>query len=144
MLGRVAVGVFVLILMFAFGPTIMKGITNLRTDTVTVVSSITTTEGTTGDITLSRELFDDNLTNIQSVTSSPAYSGVPIASNYDSNTGDLTISGLEAGQTRNVTVVYLAQKNDMFWGAVGPFLAFLVFGGILAAIAYSVWKPSRR
>jgi hypothetical protein len=130
--------------MFAFAPTIMKGITNLRTDTVTVVSSITTAEGTTGDITLSRELFDDNLTNIQSVTSSPAYSDVPIASNYDSNTGDLTISGLEAGETRNVTVIYLAQKNDVFWGAVGPFLAFLVFGGILAAIAYSVWKPSRR
>jgi len=144
MLGRVAVGVFVLILMFAFAPTIMKGITNLRTDTVTVVSSITTTEGTTGDITLSRELFDDNLANIQSVTSSPAYSDAPIASSYNSNTGDLTINGLEPGQTRNVTVTYLAPKNDVFWGAVGPFLAFLVFGGILAAIAYSVWKPSRR
>ena len=164
MLGRVALGVFVLILMFAFGGTISNGIKVLRTDNVTQVASITTGGGqtlvrsqilsdftlpmndplpTSGDIVLTRGLFGDELSNVISVTSDDS-SDVPVASEYVTATQTLTITGLEMSQTRNITVHYYTEKADVFWSAVGPFLSFLVFGGIIAAIIYSIWKPSRR
>ena len=143
MLGRVAMGLAVLLAMFAFGGTIQKGITNLRTESITKVASVTTTSGTTGNITLTRELFGDNLANITSVVSSEP-TDVPLASGYVYATETLTIDGLATGTTRNITVIYRSELNDTFWSAVGPFLPFLIFGGILAAIVYSIWKPSRR
>jgi len=144
MLGRVALGLFVIFLMFVFGSHISEGIVNLRTDSVTKVSSIVTGGGvTTGDMTLTRELFGDELTHVTSVASAdPA--DVPIAFGYVGATKALTISGLAPSTTRDITVIYKAEKVDVFWSALGPFLGFLVFGGILAAVIYSIWKPSRR
>lgn len=144
MLGRIALGLFTLFLMFAFGSSINSGIVNLRTDEVTNVASVVTGGGvTTGDVTLSRDLFGAELSHITSVVSADP-TDVPIAFSYVEATKVLTISGLQASTTRDITVVYKAEKSDVFWGAVGPFLGFLVFGGIIAAIIYSIWKPSRR
>lgn len=144
MLGRIAGGVFLIILMFAFSSNISAGIKNLRTDQVVRVQEVITAPAeTTGAVTLVSYLFADNLVNVTSVTSSEL-TDTPIASNYDYATNTLTISGLDDDLTRDITVNYLAPIDDDFWAALGPFLGFLVFGGIIAAIVYSIWKPSRR
>ena len=142
MLGRVALGVLVLILMFAFAPAITKGVTGLRTDEiVNVVSAPTTGPDTTADVALTREVFNDNLADIESVVSTDL-SDVPLATTYVYTTsGVLTVSGLEASTAvRELTIKYKSEKNDPFENAIGPFIDFLIFGGIIAAIIWSIWK----
>ena len=139
MLGRVALGIFVIFLMFMFAKNINTGIRDLRTDVITNVGQVTTdSTTTTGTVTLNREIFQDSLTQVKSVASS--YSGDnPIASNYVYSANTLTISGLAISQTRSITVIYYSEKQDEFWQAIGPFFSFFIFGGILAAIAWSIW-----
>jgi len=141
MLGRVALGVIVLILMFAFAPAINKGITGLRVDEIVNVVSAPTTGDTFADVTLTREVFGDNLANIDSVTSTVG-TDVPLAATYVfTTTSVLTVDGLTASTAvRDLTITYKSEKTDPFEGAIGPFLAFLIFGGIIAGIIWSIWK----
>jgi hypothetical protein len=144
MIQRVAIAIVLIILLGGFSVPINGFIKNLRTDPVVIVDEITTGVGeTTGEIVLARELFAYNLVNVTDVTSSDVGDS-PIASDYDDATMTLTISGLLASTTRDVTVDYLAPMEDDFWSALGPFLGFLVYGGILAAIVYMVWSGRHR
>lgn len=143
MMGRLATGVFLIIMLFAFGGTISNGITNLRTEPITNGGTVITGGGvTSGDVVLTREIFNDNLNNITSITSTDV-SDTPTATTYDYLTNTLTIDGLEASQTRTLTIVYRSELVDVFWQAIGPFMPFLIFGGILAAIGYFVWKGGK-
>jgi len=140
MLGRIAGGFILLILVFAFSTQINNGVRNLRTDEVTKVGTVVTGGGvSTGDVTFTRELFGANLTHIISIASSNG-DDIPVASDYVDATKILTVSGLEASETRTITVVYYAEKEDDFWSALGPFMGFLIFGGIIAAIIWGVWQ----
>lgn len=139
-LSAVGGALFIIFLLFAFSGSINTGIKNLRTDAVTVVGEIVTGMGeTSGNVTLTRELFQYNLINVTTVTSSDGDDD-PIASEYDEDTKELTISGLAASTTRNITVTYSAPLDDDFWSAIGPFLGIFVFGGVIAAALYYAFK----
>ncbi len=144
MIQRVAVGVILFVMLGAFSSPINTFIKNLRTDPVVVVEEIVTAPAeTSGEVNLARELFAYNLINVTSVESS-ILDDSPIAASYDENTGDLTISGLDDDNTRDITVNYLAPMDDDFWNALGPFLGFLVYGGITVAIFYMMFEPMIR
>jgi hypothetical protein len=141
MLGRIAGGFILIILLFAFSSQINNGIANLRTDMVTQ-SEITVTTGggvTTKDIVLDRELFGADGSHVTSIASSlPADD--PVAGTYVDVTDTLTITGLAESESRDLTIIYLSEKADDFWSAIGPFMGFLIFGGIIAAIIWGVWQ----
>ena len=141
MLGRIAGGFILIILLFAFSTQISNGVANLRTDDVTQSEVAVATGGgvTTKDIVLDRELFGADGSHVTSITSSlPA--DIPLAGSYVDATDTLTITGLAASETRDLTIIYRSEKNDDFWSAIGPFMSFLIFGGIIAAIVWGVWQ----
>lgn len=144
MLGRVLVAIIAIFLLLgAFASPIANGIKTWRTNALTQNPEVTTGGGvTTANVTLGHDLFQADATNVQSITSTIEES--PVATSYDEDTKALLISGLTAAQTRILTITYLAETEDLVMRALGPFLGFLIFGGILGALAWSVVKGGGR
>lgn len=141
MIGRVLVAIIALFLLLgAFASPITNGIKTWRTDSLTQTPTVVTGEGiTTANVTLTsaRLLFQADVSNVQ-ITSSITES--PVASAYVEVSKDLFITGLTAGQTRVLTITYLAETEDSVMGVLGPFLGILIFGGIIGALFWGVFK----
>jgi len=139
MIGKVAVGVLLIILLFAFSGNIMDGIHDWRTDEITAsYVDVDTTGVTVADVVLTRELFNDDTNEVISITSS--IEETPVATDYTPGTKTLEISDLDTNTTRTLTVIYCSELlNDVFMHTLGPFLVFLIFGGVIAAVIYAVW-----
>ena len=140
MIKRLGIGIFVLIMMFAFSSTISNGIHGLRTDQVeqTELDVITTSE-TTADVVLTEgSLFNGAVNQIVSITST--IDEEPHAASYDVDSDTLTVSNLTTSETRDLTITYYTEVTDQFMPVIGPFLPFLIFGGIIFAVIFSIWK----
>lgn len=138
MIGRIAIGLLLLLILFGTRDIITGGIHDFRTEEVTQNVIVTTETETTSDIVLSRELFGDKTSEVISVKSST--SETPVATDYDPETQTLTVAALTASSERTLTIEYYSQIDDEFMPIIGPFLLILVFGGIFFAIVYGVWK----
>jgi hypothetical protein len=138
MIKRVAVGFFVIFLMFAFHTSIDNGIHGLRTDVVIQNEVVTNAAETTVDIVLDSPLFAAHTTEVTDITSTIVES--PAATSYVEGTQTLTISALDDNQTRTLTITYSTEVDDQFMPIVGPFLSFFVYGGIIGAVIFSVWS----
>ncbi len=141
-----AIGGGLLIIFLAIGPfrqPMMNGIKGLRTVDTTQSFVVVTGGGiTAGNVTLSRDLFQANIANIDSIAST--YSETPAASGYDEDTRVLLLAGLAEGQSRTLTIQYSAETDDDTMRAIGPFLLFVVFGLILFIVIYSMAKHGHR
>ena len=139
MIKRLGVGIFVLIMMFAFSSTISNGIHGLRTDSATQNEEVITTSETEWDIVLDAPLFNGNINQVVSVTSTDD-DDIPLADSYATETDTLTVTGLDTSTTRTLTIIYYTEVTDQMMPVVGPFLPFLIFGGIIFAVIFSIWK----
>lgn len=143
MAGRVLIGVFTFILLCAFAGSISLGIKNWRTDDVSQSAAVNTGAGvTSANVTLTRDLFNDEVTEVQSISST--LSETPAANNYTSDTNVLNITGLLESQSRTLTIVYYSEIDDTLMGVIGPFLSFLIIGGCAGAILFYIWKGRHR
>ena len=52
----------------------------------------------------------------------------------------MLIAGLDADNTRTLTVNYYAETDDTVMQVVGPFLGFFIFGGVAGLIIWTMWK----
>lgn len=145
MVGRVFIAVIALFLLLgAFASPINDGIKTWRTDDVSENFNVTTGAGETGDnVTLSYDLYQAATAEVQSITSDNV-SDTPVANSYVEATKALEITGLAASDTRVLTVAYYAETDDRVMRILGPFLAVLIFGGIVSAILYGMWKKGSR
>lgn len=143
-MGRVIVAIFAVILLLGFAGPISNGIHDWRIDEVTQTFSVATEAGgTSGSVVLSRDLFKDLVSEVESVTSN--YEGdTPAPGTYTAATDTLTVTGLTESQSRTLTVVYNSEKDDEIMQILGPFLTILIFGCIIGAIFYYVWKGKKR
>lgn len=125
------------IVIILFG-SFLTGIHNARVATYTQVAPSVVTGGgdTSTNVTLIEPLFGGNIPNVLSITSS--YSDVseaPQASSYVSNTRVLTIIGLAASETRNLSITYqygnLDATSDTFMGML-PLL--MIVGGVIICV----------
>ena len=139
MIKRLGVGIFVLIMMFVFSSTISNGIHGLRTDSATQNEEVITTSETEWDIVLDAPLFNGNINQVVSVTSTDD-DDIPLADSYATETDTLTVTGLDTSTTRTLTIIYYTEVTDQMMPVVGPFLPFLIFGGIIFAVIFSIWK----
>ena len=143
MSGRVLVGIITFILLCAFAGAISLGIKGWRTDDVSQGFAVETGAGvTTANVTLSRDLFNDEVTEVQSISSN--ISETPVATSYTSDTNYLFIAALTASESRALTIVYYSEIDDTIMRIIGPFLAFIIFGGCAGAILYGIWKGKHR
>ena len=139
MIKRVAVGVMVLIAMFAFSGTIQTGIHNWRTETIPQDAIvITVNPDTTTDVILTDPLFGGKLSEVLSIEST--IDEDPVATDYDADTDTLTVGALDTDETRTLTITYYTEVTDQLMPVLGPFLSFLIFGGIIGAVIYSIWS----
>lgn len=140
MIYKVFIGILAIFLLLgAFSGAILDGIKGWRTEDTTQSYIVATGAGvTTANVTLSLELYNDEVTEVISVTSNETET--PIASSYDDATQKLLIAALNANDSRTLTVNYYGLPDDDVMNAIGPFLAFIVIGGLVFAIVYGVWK----
>jgi hypothetical protein len=128
----------VLILLGAF----LTGIHNARVTSYSqIVPTVTTGGGVySDDVTLIEPLFQDAIPSVLAITSSLSDPlEAPSASAYVPATKVLTVIGLKAGETRNLTITYdygsLDATSDTFMNLL-PLL--LIVGGVICA-SVGVW-----
>jgi hypothetical protein len=143
-MGKIIVGIAVLVLgLFAFSNQISEGITNWRTDAAADNFVVTTGGGeSTASVSLTSDLFAAKTSHVTSITSNITGEH-PIATAYDEDTKVLSLAALNAGTSRSLVVSYRAVTSDEYMSIIGPFLAFLIFGGIVAAIIWSMVHKRR-
>ena len=139
-MSKIFLAILAIVFLSAFSGSIADGIRNFRTDDLTQSSAVTTGVGvTTGNITLGSDLYQDNTSHISTITSNVT-GETPVATGYTTASNILNVGSLQASTTRMLTVNYYAAIDDDYMNIIGPFMAFLIFGGILFAIVWGVWK----
>jgi len=140
MIGKVLVGILAIFLLLGpFSGPITDGIHNWRSSSTTENFDVTTGGGiTAANITLNQDLYQAATGEITSISSNNTET--PVASGYTEATKVLLVSGLNAAQTRTLTVTYAAETDDTVMRAIGPFLPFLIFGGVIGAILVGIWQ----
>lgn len=137
-MGKVGViVVLVFLLLGVFADPINDGIKGWRTDTTTQSFSVTTAAGqTTANVTLSGDLFQDNITNVSTITSNVT-AETPIATSYTTATNVLLLSALNAAAMHTITLTYFAETSNTVLQTIGPWLSLLIIGGLLVGIFVS-------
>ena len=145
MAGRILVGVLsIFLLLGAFSSPITDGIKTWRTNDTTENFNVTTAAGVeSANVTLSYDLYQAATAEVISLTSDNV-SDTPVADSYVEATKKLLVTGLGALDTRVLTVNYYAETDDTVMRILGPFLFVLIFGGLIGAILYFIWKPGGR
>lgn len=144
-MGIVMVVVAVAIAFVVF-PIVLDGATGLRTnnETDTFAAVVTGMGESAADVTLSEDLWQDNNSNVVSITSDNL-NDAPVAGTYTAATNSLNVTGLEADASRDLTVVYQVEALGDYTGldpivAVAPLILFIgILGAILGGL-YSSWK----
>lgn len=98
---------------------------------------------TTATVTLVEDLFNDLTANV--TISSNSTDDAPIASSYSSTTNVLTVSGLIASESRQLTVTYKIDALADYFGAgtgarVWPLMLVLGVIGIVVGAVYNATK----
>ena len=139
MMGRVFVGILAIFLLLgAFATPINDGIKGWRTNDTSQDFDVNTGAGVTGaNVTLSYNLYQEALAEVQSITSNDT-DDTPIASTYTDATKVLEITGLDDSEGHALTVNYYAETDSLVMRVLGPFLSFLIFGFLLMGIVWGI------
>lgn len=135
----IGVGFFILFL----GLAIMPALTGFRGESVTAPYNISS-GNTTATITLANDVLDDNKVNIHPITSNEA-TDAPVAWTYVADTHVLTVSGLDSGVSRQLSVTYLYPRLDGITDTAAHYTpTFLILAGIAVAggAAMAAWKEA--
>jgi hypothetical protein len=137
--GGAALGLILIVIGFILFGTLLTSIDSWAyAETSTVRTIITGGGNTTGIMSLGSPLYDENLDNVVTLTSSLATDD-PAPYAY-TDTGDvLTVSGLTASGSRTMTATYLTERTDSVLATLQPFIPFFVLLMFLAAGGGLIW-----
>jgi len=145
MVGKVFIAILSIFLLFgAFSEPITDGIKTWRTNdtsepfNVTVGASVTT-----ANVTLSYDLYQDSVAEVQSITSTDG-TDVPVADSYVTASNKLLVTGLNDDATRTLTVNYYAETDSVVMRVLGPFLSVLIIGGLAFMAIYGAFGHRKR
>lgn len=129
----------VILIIFFLGAFLFVSLTNARTIEYTqAVPSVATGGGvTTADVVLLKSIFDNDLASITSITSSNA-ADFPAVDNYVIANKTLTVQGLAAADTRNLTIVYRYARFTGGWSGLDLFFLILPVLIIVMVVWYVV------
>ena len=110
-------------------PLAFTGLTTARTiEYIQTQPSVVTAAATTADVTLIKELFEDDVVYVSAVTSSNT-TDVPAVSSYTSGTKALTVQGLVENATRTLYVTYDYARFDTGTDTFFAYMPmFIIFG----------------
>jgi hypothetical protein len=137
----VIIVILALVLFFGvFFSQVMAGIDDWRTDQASENFLASTGPGiTAANVTLSYDLYQAVLAEIESITSSDG-TDTPVATAYDEDYKLLTVSGLVPSATRTLAIAYTAESTNQAMRTAGPWLGLLVVGGVV----YFIFKVRNR
>jgi len=141
--GGVALGAIVILVGIIMFGTLLTAVDSWAYAAATTTRTIVTTGATSGDVVLGSELYDENLDNVSTITST-LITDNPAPDSYSSGNTTLTIGGLTDDSTRAVTVTYLTAREDSLLSTFQPFLPFLIGLMFLAAGGGLIWSSVRR
>ncbi len=134
-------GIF--LLLGPFRQPIADGIKGWRTETQVQTVAVVTAGGvTSANVTLSADLFQDDVAEVSSISSNDT-GDAPAASTYTAATKVLLVSGLVAASNHTLTLTYYADTDDTVMAVVGPFLGILIFGGLTIGFLVRTWHNRR-
>lgn len=137
MKGIIWVLLAVFLLLGAFATPILDGIKTWRTEDTTDSFVVTTgAAATTANVTLTRDLFQDETSQVIAITSNVS-GETPIASTYTSATNYLLLAALNPSSSHLISVNYYSDTDSTVMAAIGPFLSVLVIGGLIVGIFMS-------
>lgn len=130
------IAVMIGIMMF---PLLLSSTSDIQSDPASQVTYSVTGGGvTTDDILLTDPLYESKIANVTTITSNNG-ADTPAAASYVSATETLTVSGLAAAGTRNLTIAFEADALSGYTGladfvALAPFIIFaaLIIAGFAA------------
>ena len=110
-------------------------------DTMEADSAITVSPDVTADIVLTYPLYDDDVANVSSITSTEA-ADTPVASSYVTGTKTLTVSGLTTDKTRTLTTTYETESMGVYTGlgSITKVAPLMVFIGLLAGGGFGLYR----
>jgi hypothetical protein len=129
--GSTVLGVLLLVIGFILFGTLLTSIDSWAYAEASTTRTIITDGSLQGDVALGSPLFNENLDNVATITST-LVSDNPAPASYDSGNTTLTVSGLTDSSTRAMTVTYLTERTDSLLSTLQPiipFFALLLFGG---------------
>jgi hypothetical protein len=145
MIGKVFLLILALFLLLgAFSSSISDGIKGWRTEEQVQGAAVSTAVGiTSANVTLTADLFQDDTAEVTDITSNVTMDA-PVASTYIASTKVLLIGGLTSNAAHSLSITYLADPDNTVMMVLGPFLGFLIIGGLIVALFYGTFKKSRR
>ena len=139
------IAVIGIMLVFSFFPDFLTSTHELLTDQETYTSEVTTGGGvTTAGVVLALGVYNDDVNNIVSVSSDNG-NDTPIASTWTALTTTLTVSGLQASASRDLSVVYEWEATSEYTGMttlveMAPTLLIL---GIIGVVLFGLFAAVR-
>ncbi len=146
MVGKILVAIIAIFLLLgAFSSEILNGIKTWRTDGLSTQSFVVATAAgiTSANVTLAKDLYQANVVNVSSITSSDG-ADVPAATVYTEASKLLTIAGLNDDSSRTLTVSYYGETDQEVMRVIGPFLGIFIIGGLVVLLIWEVFAGKKR
>jgi len=137
-------GIIAIAIAFIIFPIVLEATGSVLAHTGNVMQTDTVTTGvaiTEADVVLKYDLYEGDVANVVSITSTEA-TDVPVAASYVVATKTLTISGLIAEKTRDLTTTYETESMGVFTGlgSIVKVAPLMVFIGLLAGGGFGLFR----
>ena len=140
------IGIIGIILLMLLFPSFMSGVVETQTNNITNSYNVSTNATTTTAVlTLAQPLFNDDRQNVMQLSSDGGGGDNPLTTSYATVSRQLSISGLDASKTRNVTVGYRTDALQSYQGIstvmpVLPMVGMFAVLVIIIALMYRAWS----
>ena len=136
-------GIVMIMVAFIMFPMIMTSTQDIITDEAIVTESVTTGPDNSC-VDLDEDLYDDDIDNVESITSDNIADD-PDAVSYYTGNNSIVIDGLNPDDTRTLTITYLYDATTDFTGlgdlsAIAPTILMVALIGVGVAMLYRSWK----
>ncbi len=137
-------GIIAIAIAFIIFPIVLDATGALLADSSSVlqVEEVTTAVASTeADVVLDYDLYEADVANVVSITSTLG-TDVPVAASYVEATKTLTVSGLTVDTTRNLAITYLTESMGIYTGlgSIAKVAPLMVFIGLLAGGGFGLFK----
>jgi len=137
-------GIIAIAIAFVIFPVVLDATGDLLAHTNDVLQTEEVTTGvseTTADVVLDYELYEGDVLNVKTITSTEA-TDVPVASTYTEATRTLSITGLTESKTRTLSITYETVSTNVYTGlgSIVKVAPLIVFVGLLASGGFAMYK----
>jgi hypothetical protein len=138
--GTLVLAILVIVVGFVLFGVLLTSFDSMAYQEVQTIRSASTGVGESNStIVLGHALYNANLDNVESISSTLGTDD-PAPGAYNDNNDNLTVTGLTADSSRALTVTYNTARSDTYVETLRPFLPFFILLIFLLAGGGLVWR----